>query len=448
MAANALVEPLLSQGAACMRFCAVPVSSQPPTAKGPLHPVPHPTIPRSAAASAKGPRLQRLRATLFLLEAVADDANVQAYAAVEAEGDAFVATASETGSTAYSEEDKNYDDDGVFTFVSPAVINTLVIFVDLWVTWRYSERLRFGLYTTVTVGKEKYAGRAKDLGLTLPATPILELLRDRDYSDPQLLPCVKALLIAEYAAQYKDAKNAGYVAAVKSWPDATWTELLGKIRWLFSDLDETSCEQRAADAVRACRFHQACHEGKEDLIVSALVDLFDRKQLAADFADRFVHASDLALVFMRVECGEITRVDPTWEAWNRLPPPTDQRNVGDKLLAACPTLSFTSLSRYQRQTADGLAELEEHGQDKNVLAMRYQIYDACEDALAALVSKAATLTESELIAELEKLVQVALARVSQRAPEYGYIFKSEPFVRGVILTLFDSCFLALDGGKL
>ena len=373
MAATALVDPLFFPGTASVPSFTFPLSSQPPIADGTLHPVPDPTIPRSAAGSAKGHRLQRLRATLFLVEAVADDENVQAYAAIEAAGDAFLATATAAGSTAYSEEDKNYDEDGAFTFVSPAVINTVVIFVDLWVTWRYSERLQLGLYTTVTVGKERQAGRVKDLGLTLPAKPILELLRDRDYSDPQLLPCVKALVIAEYAAQYKDAKSAGYLEAVKSWPDATWTELLGKIRWLFGDEDETACEQRATDAVRTCRFHQACHEGKEDLIVSALVDLFDRKQLAADFADRFVHASELALVFKRVESGEITRIDPTWDAWNKLPPPTDQRNVGDKLLAVCPTLSSATLSRYQRRTADGLAELEEHGQDKNVLAMRYQI---------------------------------------------------------------------------
>jgi hypothetical protein len=68
-----------------------------------------PTIDRSAAASAKGPRLQRLRAALFLLDAVAERANVQAYASVEAEGDAFIATSTSTESSAYSEEDKNYD---------------------------------------------------------------------------------------------------------------------------------------------------------------------------------------------------------------------------------------------------------------------------------------------------------------------------------------------------
>ena len=84
-------------------------------------------------------------------------------------------------------------------------------------------------------------------------------------------------------------------------------------------------------------------------------------------------------------------------------------------------------------------------QDKNVLAMKYQIYDACEGAIKALVAQASRLTETELDAELETLTAVAVRRVAERAQDYSYEYRSETFVRGVVLSLFDSCFLAFDG---
>lgn len=407
----------------------------------------HSTIDRSAANSAKGPRLQRLRVALFLLEAIAEKENVQAYAAVEAEGDVFVATSTSTTSTAYSEEDKNYDEDGAFTFVSEAVINSVVLFADQWLNWRGSTTLKFGLYTTVAIGKEKTAGRVKELGLNLPSKPILELLRAHDYSDPDLLRCVIALVLNEYEEQYKKKPSAiGYLPILKNWPPEKWIEFLSLISWLFADADEKKAEKKLVEGVKKCRFYNELHEGKEEIVSSALLDLFDKKQLARNFSERFVHASEVDVLFRKVASGEIRATDPTWRVWDHVPTPIDQRNVREKLTAACPTLSGSALQRYQRRTAAGLAELDEHVQDKNILALRYQIFDVCEGALSALAARTTTLTEAQLATELDNLTSLAVARVAERAKEYGYSHKTETFVRGLVLGLIDSCFLALDEG--
>ena len=420
------------------------MSSVPPTVGGPSPQTSTATIDRSAAGGAKGPRLQRLRVALFLLDAVAERENVQAYAAVEAHGDVFVATSTATKSAAYSEEDKNYDDEGKFTFVTDAVLNSIIIFLDQWLNWHFSMTLRFGFYTTVAIGKEKNAGRVKDLCLTLPGKPILELLGARDYSDAHLLPCVTALVLSEYEAQYAKTESTGHLATIKGWNEETWRTFLGLVSWLFSDADEAVAWTRLLEAVKKCRFYNEQHDGKEEIVASALLELFDRKQLANDFGERFVHASHVEVLFRKVAAGELRAVDPTWRAWSNVPKPTDQRNVGEKLVAACPRLSNGALSRYQRRTAAGLFELDEHAQDKNVLAMRFQIYDVCEAALSSLAAKVGTLTEAQLEQELETLTRLALERVQQRAAEYGYTYRTEAFVRGVVLELFDSCFLAFD----
>jgi hypothetical protein len=211
-------------------------------------------------------------------------------------------------------------------------------------------------------------------------------------------------------------------------------------------MDEAEAWKRLVESVKTCPFFSEQHDGKETIIASALVDLFDQKQLADDFAERFVHASEVELLFMKAAAGELHGTDPTWQSWADVPNPTDTRNVAEKFMAACPTLSQAALRRYQRRTSAGLYEREQHAQDKNVIAMRYHIYDVCEEAVSALAAKSAVLTEADLDAELTKLTTMALERVQQRANEYGYSYRTESFVRGVVLDLFDSCFLAFDGG--
>ena len=409
------------------------------------NPAPVTTINRDASRSAKGPRLQRLRAALFLLEAIADDSSVQVYAAVEAIGDVAITTASASGSNVHSEEDKNYDTDGAFTFVSEPVINSVAIFADQWLGWRNSSTLRFGLYTTANTGKEKNSERIKGLNISLPSKSILEHLIAHDYgSDPKLLPCVEALVLDEYETQYKAVPGKGHLATLKQWSDNDWINFLSRITWLFVEADEAQSETKVIAAIKKCKYYNERHDGKEDLISSALVDLFDKKQLAANYTDRFVHASEVQLLFKKVESGEIRRTDPSWEGWKNVPAPTDQRNVAEKLLSICPTISSRTLERYRRRTADGLREKEEHEQDKNVIAMRYHIYDECEQLLASAMAQARTLTEAQLESEIEKLTERAIERVSERAKEYGYAYKTNSFVRGLILELFDSCFLAFD----
>ncbi|HEX8703146.1 MAG TPA: hypothetical protein VF815_30195, partial [Myxococcaceae bacterium] len=100
----------------------------------------------------------------------------QAYSAVEVSGDVFLSKSGKTSTDNYTEEDKNYSDTN-FTLLSQEVINSLVIFIDIWIQWRYSDKLSFGFYTTANIGKEqRNSAKAQALGITLPAKPLLEHL--------------------------------------------------------------------------------------------------------------------------------------------------------------------------------------------------------------------------------------------------------------------------------
>ena len=69
----------------------------------------------------------------------------------------------------------------------------------------------------------------KRLGLSLPSMPIIECLRTGDFSEPELLKCVRALVLDEYKVQYKRAKLTGNHDLIESWDDETWKDFFGPI---------------------------------------------------------------------------------------------------------------------------------------------------------------------------------------------------------------------------
>src|SRR4051812_16091173 len=91
------------------------------------------TINRDVGEQSKGPRLQRLRTIDLILDAVNRPENVVAYCAVELNADVYLREVSKDGTKEYHEEDKNYSEEIRFTFASPQVLNTLVIFIDCWI---------------------------------------------------------------------------------------------------------------------------------------------------------------------------------------------------------------------------------------------------------------------------------------------------------------------------
>lgn len=406
-----------------------------------------PTIPRSAASQAKGRRLQKLRCCLLLLRELAADSKAHIYCAIEVEGDVFISCGTPARSESLSEEDKNFAAGTALTFAASAVLNSMVIFADQWITRKYSKRYRFTFYSTSHVGREKKSDRVKALAITLPVAPMLKLLSEHDYSDPQLIPCVKALVLDEYTRQYAGKALAGHLGIISGWDDEQWRKFLARIRWLLEEADEAETEKLVHAAVKGCPFFNERHEGRESLIAGAILELLEQREQMHEYADRFVYGADVECIFKRVESGEIRPIDPAWNAWKEIARPTDTRNIGDKLRAVCPTLSTRTLGRYQRRTSIGLDGLQAHGQDKNVVAMRYHIFDACEEELDRLAVEALSMSESELSARLQSLVDIAVSRVEEQAREYGYTHKTRAFIEGIVLELFDSCFLAFDGDR-
>ena len=161
----------------------------------------------------------------------------------------------------------------------------------------------------------------------------------------------------------------------------------------------------------------------------------------ADYAERFVHRSDVELIFKKTESesGGIEE-DPTWQCFEGLYP-SDSRNLRQKIKDACAVYPEAKLVRHERVAAR--SKVEQQSIPKKVLALKWRTYEACADRL---IEKADELpkTEEEIDALLGELkVQSSLA-VSKLAADYSYPVSNENALEGMVLDLFDTCFLALD----
>jgi hypothetical protein len=261
------------------------------------------TIPRETDGTAKGVTLQKLRAASLLLQQVQDDPLSDFMAAIEYGGDIYI-----DGKETYIEEDKFYESKD-FSISSKAVKNTMVYFLDYWLTNDRNSKIKFGFYSTNGIASENLIKPLKEQNVILPPKPILELLQSGDYTDPNLLPSVKAIVLGEYEAQYKDKK--GFSLETSQYPkiinfaDDDWKQFLGKIEWLFHQGDIAAIEEKLLAQIRAIDFGGPVRQGMEQYIMAMLYYQLDLRHAKQKAEDRFLDRKDFELIFRRAKDGDI-----------------------------------------------------------------------------------------------------------------------------------------------
>ncbi|WP_225412041.1 hypothetical protein [Stigmatella hybrida] len=399
-------------------------------------------ISRDVGRQGKGFRLQKIRAAKFIISSLSNAQAVQAYAAVEYREDVYCVTATEHATATDLEQDKNYDQSNTFTLASSEFLKAMVNFIDCWVEEDQSPKVSFGFYSNCEAGKEINAGRVKDLQIKLPKQPMLELLQKRAYQEPHFLPAAKKLIVAEYTDQYQAKIIKGNLPLIEVWDDQTWTTFFDRINILLGSEDDEQAEKSALAQIRASPYFSSRHIGKEELILSHVIDLFDKKQRAADTVERFVHRAEVELTFLKAAAGEIKRSDPTWDQWEKLAP-ADGRNLQGKIQAAHPNASKHLIDSLARKAAASLAEQIAHEQDKNLRALKFHAFDECTDLIPELVLTKFQ-SDSDIKQRIDLLTQAATKRIATRAKDYSYPIANDDSIRGIVLWLFDSCFLSFD----
>jgi hypothetical protein len=403
------------------------------------------TINREAGDKANGLRLQKLRAVALMVRAINQSDSAYIYAAVEHVEDVHLSTTSSGSTNHYLEQDKNYDPNSTFTIQSPEIAKTLISFLDDWFNWERSKKnLFFGFYASNMIGKEKATKQSIALGVTFPDKAILKILVEKTIDSNVLaLDSIKKIIISKYKESYLLRKEQGYVKEIELLSDEQWRQFLSLIDWNFEKQVAADYEEEVIQLIRQNKNYSSSDAQNARVILSSLIDLFDKKQSVLDLTERFVHASDVQLIFR----GGVSRqaiqkhlTDPVWRIWSDLPEPTDKRSLKEKLLAVCNNYDQVKVSRFARRV--GASKLLENVRKKGFLSLKYRIYDRCEEELEKIdKKKIGEYTEQDVDQILEDLRAVSRECINNLSKDFDYGISSPEIVDGIILELMDSCYL-------
>lgn len=379
-----------------------------------------------------------------MLDTLSNQDNAIFYTAIEDGEDVSHSTVSGEAAEKYYEEDKNYSPDHKFTVFSPEVKNTLVSFFDLYVnTWKSSQEVSLGFYTTASIGKEKKSFNVDATEAAPPAEPILlSLSAKADNLSNAIAMMVKSVLVEEYQKQYSSKSSDGYSKTLETMPIKDFKLFLSKITWHFGDEDEVALKRTVMQLICDSRFHNVRLAGKEESVFCILMEMLDERQHKQSLASRVVSASDVELVFKKAESEEDdSLMDPTWSEYRKLEEQiTDKRNLEDKVLAVCPEYSPKKLQFLARLACR--AKSEQLASNRSFLSLKYRIYEACTEHLLKEVES--TDSEGGMDEAFEHLKSLSSEHINELKSDYKYTVSNKHTVSGIVMDLFDGCFMSFD----
>jgi len=252
------------------------------------------TIIREAGDKTKGFTLQKQRAIGLFFDAIKANANAHINVAIEYRGDVYL----QNEQKGYIEEQKNYDADSKFSFNSAQILNTLVYFLEIWLKENKSTNIKFGFYSTNGISKESNTTTTTKLGITLPSTPILNLLIAKQYQTQDLMPSVWAYLVNEYSSQYD-------VDITTVTDDTEIIKFLDLIDWNFSQDNEKDYEADIIKKISESEFnHLLKSPFHAQIAYASLMYALESRQDVSDPLEKLLSKHAVENIFLKISHGE------------------------------------------------------------------------------------------------------------------------------------------------
>ena len=397
-------------------------------------------INREAHDKSKGFRLQKLRAVELMIESEKMPDDTVMFWAIEKHEDVYQNTDGDT----LLEEDKSYNENSTFTFNSIEVKKALISFVDLWIHYEYSQRLKFNFYSSNKIGKERDSLITTAEKIVLPIDKLIDLASEDELSD-EFISISKSFVLYWLKETYKETSEK--FKAVSDWTDENWRSFFKLITWKFEEANEEDLNNLVLHKIKSCKwFSSTYHHDLEDYIKSKLIDELDQRQNKKDFFNRIVTKSDVELVFEKIKNGStLKKNDVLWKMWASIEVPTDKRNVIEKLKSRWGNISNLEILKFSKKAAQGGIERESYSGENGFMALRYRVYDFCQDKLNELIIQNTNLHE---IYDAEQcigiLFDVANKEIVDLKKTFSYGFDSDALIYNIILELIDNCYLAFD----
>lgn len=405
-------------------------------------------IQRESPATFRAPRLQKFRAVQLLFDAINDNPNSLVYVGLEIMEDVLLrVSGQDSGTEETYEQDKNYDPEASFSFVSDEILNTLCSFFDVWMTKSLSPNIKFTFYATNSTTKENNTQRMQDLGVTMSEDGFLISLVNGDIEKEHVLDGILKIFIDEYKRQYRKARKQGFTSTIDTLSSDEWKSFFNSIDWSFNSSDEEVTRAELIEKAKECIHYNEFLKGQEDAIVNYIAELVEGKAAFTDETMRYVSNVELENVYLKLnaETTSVKENDPVWEDWDDLPAPEDKRNISEKIIGVCAEYDSKSLGLIARKVAASKRVGNRGSISKDYKSLKYRVFLACEGRLIELLrNKPATLSNEIIDSWFNELKSIANDTIQDLKSDFNYSMSSSVIIEEVVYELFDSCFLAFD----
>lgn len=392
---------------------------------------------REALPSARGYDYQKIKVLKLLLENLNDE---DACAAIEYVDDVYLEK--NDGQGKIEKEFRQVKDyEGEKDSIScnhKAIQGALANFLETWLQFRRSQKLKFFLCLTNKIAKERMTAFLTASKITLPAKPILELIKDKNYDEA--IPFVQNVLTAVFSSE---ESRKPFLEDIKKMKAQDWNQFLSQV--IVEDCSEVY-EQLLIDVMGLLRKHEYVKpEFNVDpkSLMEKLVGYVTMQSGKPDGIARMIKTNDIRLKIIE-EIKDLTKnIDPSGELSIEA---TDSRNLKEKISAVCDDYKQKNIKILERRSAMFMLEALKLSSDPAFRSMKIRIYDKCDEILSAFILKNGNrpMTSQEVDNLLNELKLEGAKHLKELSVDYTYPLNNLVSIEGLVLNLFDSCFLAFD----
>lgn len=132
------------------------------------------------------------------------------------------------------------------------------------------------------------------------------------------------------------------------------------------------------------------------------------------------------------------------ELWNETIK-SDIRTIQQKINDVCIDYSEIKTKKYFRDIVSGLTETKRYN-DRDIAAMKFRIFEQCQDELISFVERRETtsLSPNEIEQLIENYTNKAEYIITERSKNYKYPLNNKDILRKIVLDLINDCYLSFD----
>lgn len=405
-------------------------------------------IRRTAGDKSKGFDTQIERAICLILDKISEGSE-HVYCAIEVIEDVFLLDVKSDGEVKEKiiEEDKDYS--SKFSFRSEPVRNTLVSFFDQYILYDKDPTLSLVFYAKAGLANERidksFLAANPELDKTISGSYcILKKLVEGSVLTDEDLTVALAIFTKEYLSQYhsRDDGKVGYIEIVNNIDLDSFQSFINSITWIF-ELDDIDTESLIIDKIKSCEFFDFMCEGKDYNILHELHYVFSKKKTESGLIRRLVSKDKVENIYLKAkQSGSSYLRDSSWELWDKIDT-DDVRDIKKKIFDVCPDYNKKRAENYYVKAA--LAASEESNLGKDYKALKARVYSVCNDVIMEYLDEHSDFDKKKVQQIFSLLESKALDRVKVLEKDYTYNISNEDLVKGIVYSLFNGCYLALDG---